>query len=185
MNASDQIQLWREDETAYAQVGPNHLSIVHNAPYSGWEEYVPLIHTALAAYRKVAEPVGLQRVGLRYVNRIVFDNPLVALERWFAYHLQTPEEAGGELNAMVSFAAISQFAFDEGRVLLTQQLASGGGDPDGNAVCLLDLDCGTTQPAIVALDAVGNWLDNTHTIIKQGFETAITSDLRERFQPIE
>ena len=184
MNASDQIQLWREDETAYAQVGPNHLSVVHNAPYSGWEEYVPLIHTALAAYQKVAGPAGLQRIGLRYVNRIVFDDPFVTLERWFAYHLQTPKEIGNQPSAMVSFAAISQYAFDDGRVLLTQQLASAGGDPSGNAVCLLDLDCGTTQPGIVPLDAVGSWLDNTHTIIKQSFESSIKPELRERFQPI-
>jgi len=184
MNVSDQIQLWREDETAYAQVGPNQLSIVHNAPYSGWEEYVPLIDAAVAAYRKVAAPSGLQRVGLRYINRIVFDAPSVQLDSWFEYHLKRPEAVGNQKNTMVSFAAISQYAFDEERVLLTQQLASGGQDPSGGAVCLLDLDCSTTQPGIVTLDGMVSWLDNAHTIIKQSFESSIKPELRERFQPI-
>ena len=68
--------------------------------------------------------------------------------------------------------------------MLTQQLASGGADTTGGAICLLDLDCSTTQPGIVALDVVAPWLDNAHTIIKQGFESSIKPELRERFQPI-
>jgi len=184
MNASDQVQLWREDDTAYTQVGPNQLSIVHNAPYPGWEEYVPLIDTALAAYKRVAAPNGLQRVSLRYINRIVFDDPFVNLDRWFEYLIKAPDQIGDQPNAMVSFAAISQYAFEEGRVLLTQQLASGGADTTSGAVCLLDLDCGTTQPGIVTLDGMVSWLDNAHTIIKQSFESSIKPELRERFQPI-
>lgn len=184
MNAPDNIQLWREDERAYAQVGPNQLTVVHIAPYSGWEDYVPLIESALAAYRKVAEPTGLQRVGLRYVNRIVFDEPLVQLDKWFEYLIKKPDTVADQLNGMVSFAAISQYAFDDGRVLLTQQLASGGSDPTEGAICLLDLDCSTTQPEVVHLNDVTTWLDNTHTIIKQAFESSIKLELRERFDPI-
>ena len=36
----------------------------------GWEEFAPRIAAALEAYRKVVEPNGINRVGVRYINQI-------------------------------------------------------------------------------------------------------------------
>ena len=67
-------------EKAYAQLGPDFLAVNHLAPYPGWEAFVPLIRQAFLAYRDKAHPSGLRGMGLRYINRIVFPSPSMAIE---------------------------------------------------------------------------------------------------------
>ena len=68
---NQRVQLMAENATRIASVGESQLTVHMLSPYIGWDHFRPMIVDALAAYREVAEPEGVTRIGLRYVNRIV------------------------------------------------------------------------------------------------------------------
>ena len=52
------------------QVGPHFLAVNHLQPYPHWQSFKSLIFDNLHFYRRVANPTGFKRIGLRYINRI-------------------------------------------------------------------------------------------------------------------
>src|SRR5215217_7825776 len=53
----------REDEKVLMRVGPDVFSVHHLQPYSDWETLRGYIERALDAYRQVARPSGVRRLG--------------------------------------------------------------------------------------------------------------------------
>ena len=81
------LRFWREDtEDGLILVAPNKLSISHYPPYPSWNGFYPIIRQAFDAYRLIAHPKGLARIGLRYINEISFDDSAVELEDYFEYY---------------------------------------------------------------------------------------------------
>ena len=74
------VQLFTKAGTRIVGVGPDVLSIHMLRPYQdpldfekgGWEEFRPRIADALEAYREVASPGRVNRVGVRYINKYGF-----------------------------------------------------------------------------------------------------------------
>ena len=72
------IMLANGDGTRMIGVGGDIVSVHMMEPYqtpsspekSGWEEFQPRIKQALNAYWNVAIPLGVTRIGIRYINRI-------------------------------------------------------------------------------------------------------------------
>ena len=67
------VQLLAEKGTRIIGIGTDQLSVHMLRPYTKWEEFQPRIMQALDAYREVASPEGVTRLGLRYINRIVIN----------------------------------------------------------------------------------------------------------------
>ena len=71
-------------------VGSDVLSVHMLRPYqdplqpnrSGWDEFEPRISKALKAYWDVAEPIGVCRIGIRYINKIVIPGKTVRVEEY-------------------------------------------------------------------------------------------------------
>ena len=63
------------DNSAVLGIGPNTLSISSLKPYEGWTRFRPRILAGLAAYRSVAKPPQIERMILKYVNRIIAPHP--------------------------------------------------------------------------------------------------------------
>lgn len=68
---NQRVQLLAENATRIASLGESQLTVHMLTPYTGWEHFRPMIVDALKAYGDVAEPEGVTRIGLRYINRIV------------------------------------------------------------------------------------------------------------------
>ena len=68
---NQRVQLLAEQGTKIASLGESQLTVHMLTPYAGWEHFRPMIIDAFDAYRGVAEPEGVTRIGLRYINRIV------------------------------------------------------------------------------------------------------------------
>jgi uncharacterized protein (TIGR04255 family) len=71
------VQLSAENGTRLVGIGEDQLSIHMLRPYTKWENFRPRIIEALNAYRDTVSPEGVNRIGLRYINRIVLpeENP--------------------------------------------------------------------------------------------------------------
>ena len=85
------VQFLGEGGTRIVGVGADQLSVHMLRPYTGWESFRPQIHQALDAYRSIAEPEGITRIGLRYINKISIKAPHDDLTPYFTIPPKFPE----------------------------------------------------------------------------------------------
>ncbi len=178
------VQLVTKDGKRMVGVGQDVLSIHMLRPYqdpsnpkaSGWDEFKPKIVTALKAYESVSEPVGVRRIGIRYINKIVVPEKNVKVEEYLKCALPV---VNGLPDRLSNFMSRVDYAYKDGvHLVLSQGLAGAQTDHIG---FLLDLDViwETTEP--ITLDEA---LEKTHGLRireRDAFESVITDKARELF----
>jgi uncharacterized protein (TIGR04255 family) len=118
---SDSIQFANQEANSLIRVGQNRISVHQVKQYSGWDRFYPQINRALAAYKDLVSPKGIDRIGLRYLNRLTFPQNPADPEDYldFCVHigLGLPQRYNRQ------FVSVD-FPFDNERDLLRLQLAS-------------------------------------------------------------
>lgn len=180
--SAERMQFFRADESALVQVGPHFLAINHLQPYPHWPGFKSLIFDNLDLYRRVANPVGFNRIGLRYINRIAIPETSLDLQQYFDFGPRLPASlAQSPMDVLLLRVGFPHDA-DGGRLLLT--LASAPDAQEGSAAFILDLDFVTpAAPALWLADALA-WVESAHDHIEAAFEACITDRLRELFEEI-
>lgn len=175
---ADRMQFLREDEKAFVQVGPDLLAVNHLAPYPTWEGFAPLIQDALKAHVAVAQPKGLRRIGLRYINQLEIPGETVDLDQYLNFR---PFVGPGLPQLLHGFILGIQTPYDEERDMLRLQLTTIESKAAGTSSLLLDMDYYLARPEGVALDASFDWLEHAHTRVQSAFENCLTDKLRGLF----
>lgn len=182
----DRIQFLREDGNALVQVSPNILAVNHLKPYPSWEVFKPMIMEALETYQNIANPKGLQRIGLRYINRI--EIPLgeqeteVELSDFFEFY----PYIGKRLPQVIfNFRMATKTRFHDSRDILLLQLSSVLTENSDSVVFLLDLDHSLAKPNEVRLQGVSEWLEEAHERVEEDFEGSIKDRLRVLFGEVK
>ncbi len=104
------LKMESHDKTEVVQVAAHRLVVSKLRPYSSWGEFRPLIMRAFRSYLGVAQPAGLYRMGLRYINRLNLPQEPAQLEDYLEYYPFT----GPELPSMMdSFLVGATFPFGE------------------------------------------------------------------------
>lgn len=182
------VQLLTNSGTRIVGVGPDVLSIHMLRPYQdpldsekeGWEEFRLRIIGALEAYRQVASPNAVNRVGVRYINKIVIPlNSAGANIRVEDYLKCAYLEIEGLPEDYENFVSRVEYVYDDGaRLVLTYGLLSAASN---RLECLLDLDViWHTEP----LDDWGtpfNIADDLHERAGSAFEAVLTDKARDLF----
>ena len=179
------VQLLTTNGKRMVGVGADVMSVHILRPYqnaptpqeSGWQEFQPRISAALDAYWQVAEPVGVSRVGIRYVNRIVIPQDTINIDDYLKCALPLVTGLPERLTNFVSRVA---YAYADGVQLILSQ-GSIKGTP-GSMSFLLDLDViwegtGSTASRAKALDVV----DDLRKREREAFEAVITDKTRDLF----
>jgi uncharacterized protein (TIGR04255 family) len=179
VRTSPRWQFLRDDEKALIQVETNLLSVNHLKPYPTWAEFLPLVRQGFDGYRVVAEPKGLHRIGLRYINQIEITGNQIVLEEYFnffpALNWQTPEQS------FVAFSTGVHIPFDEMHNILKLQMAgSTSNDPD-TLIVSLDIDYFTGKSGEVGFDQAFDWLEQAHHRVEEAFEGCLTDSLKKTF----
>ena len=178
---TDRIQFLRDDEKALVQVGADLLSINHLEPYPSWDEFQPLISLAFDAYRQAAKPVGIRRIGLRFINKIVFPSWKIELSKYMNFYPSTI----GLGDPIESFMAGAVRSYEKGRDNLRVQLTSAEPEAPGHAAMIFDLDYFMAQMGLIDLDTAMDWVEVAHTNVISTFEACITQASRDMFEPEE
>ena len=88
------FQFLQEDEKQLVQVRGQGFSFNRLAPYSSLDDYLPEMERTWGLFAKLASPVQIRGVSLRYINRILL--PLTAgavkLEEYFKICPRLPDE---------------------------------------------------------------------------------------------
>ena len=178
ISASQRMQFIRPDNSALLQISRNIFTVNHLKPYSTWEKFRPLILKNLDLYLGVVKPKGFKRLGLRYINKIEFENVPIELTDYFQYYPFIPEkipQLHDQYNCQV------EIPFNSRRDLL--RLATGSTNPEApnKIAILLDLDYIMMKPETVTIEEFPEWLENAHTVIEETFEACVTEKCRRLF----
>lgn len=179
LKSSPRWQFLQADERALIQIEANLLSVNHLSPYPTWLEFLPLIREAFDTYRAVAEPKGIHRIGLRYINQIEIVGQQVTLEEFFNFFPTLNWQAPGQ--SFVAFSTGVHIPFDEARDILKLQMSSGASNnPDALGV-LLDIDYFTGKSGEVGFDQAFDWIEQAHNRVEEAFEGCLTDSLKKTF----
>lgn len=178
------VQLMSVDGTRMVGVGPDTLSIHMLRPYqntpdlqeSGWNEFEPRISEALNAYWSVAKPVGVGRVGLRYINKIVTPETTVRVEDYLKCALPV---VAGLPDHLTNFICRIEYSYDDNqKLILSQGLVNHHLE---HIAFLLDLDVIWNGDVPIAKDTALEKASELRALEREAFETVITDKARELF----
>jgi len=178
----DSLHFLSEDEKVLVQISPHLLAVSHFVPYPGWNGYRPIIEQALAAYQEVASPNGIARVGLRYINRVVFDSERVDLEEYFEFYPFVGKRLPDDFN---SFMVGIEVARSDARDFLRLQMTTGSPEVPGTVPIIIDLDFYLGQPGKVEVGEEVDWLEQAHSQLEAAFEGCLRDTARERFGEVK
>lgn len=176
--APPRVQFLNQGETVLVQLAPDLLVVNQLKPYPGWIKFKSLIIDTFNVYREIANPKGIKRIGLRYINIFEFTSKNLRLDEYFNYYPFIPETMP---KALSSFLVRSEFPYSDEKEVLILQLASIiPRDPDLSSL-VLDLDYAMIAPEYISLDDIEEWVEKAHDEIERTFETTINDKARDLF----
>ncbi len=159
-------------------LGTDVLSVNLLRPYpeDGWESFRPRIETALCAYSEVAKPIGVSRIGVRYVNKIVLPKNQIKAGIYFQHNLPS---GTGLPNTVAGFISRVEYAYDDSiKLILTQATVE---SPEGQLALLLDIDVIWESTEAKGLDETIALVNDLHHREGEAFEAIITDAARQLF----
>jgi uncharacterized protein (TIGR04255 family) len=177
---TQRVQLVAEKGTRIVGISADHLSVHMMRPYSSWEEFRPMILDALRAYRKIANPEGINRIGLRYINRINIPYSNVKLEDYFTRPPIFPELK--QPTRKRAFLDRKEAEFVDRAIRMVVTFADTEPKLPEMSSYLLDIDIlWTSGIELIPLSAIGKALDEMKARERQVFESLITDQSRRLF----
>lgn len=181
IRTSERVLLFTPDRKMLVQIGPHLLVVNALKPYPGWQRFKPRIELTWRALQNVIEVKGLQRIGLRYINRVELPLQNADLGEYFEFY---PHVGSRLPQKMTSFIAKGEFPYVAERDLCRVQLT-----PAPNATKMsaftLDIDYFLNRPRVVEASAVIDWVEEAHGRVEEIFEGCITGRLRELFKEVK
>jgi uncharacterized protein (TIGR04255 family) len=171
------VQFPNENGQEIVTLGPASLGVSRLHPYSGWEKFQKQIIEAFNLYKQIANPQGIRRIGVRYIN---FIRP-PDLSTPPSIYLTTPPAELAALGCNLStFSQAYEYAYGDG-AKLTVNIARVQ-DNRENLGFLVDLDTfkdwTVDFPKVNQAITVATDLRNRE---RDAFEALITDAARELF----
>lgn len=167
------------DEKQICQVRRDAFSLSRLAPYDCWESFRDEARRLWKIYRRDLRPQEIERMAVRYINRIDLPLPLEDLSEY----LQTFPQIAGDLPQALS-GLFMQLTIPHGDIQSTLILTEALIDPvrTGVASIVLDIDLFRAEEAPSEDDALWDFFEVLHERKNAVFEGCITAKTRELFQ---
>jgi len=151
------------------QLGPRLLAIHVLKPYPTWSGFKPKIEKAWRSLVETVEVKGVERTGLRYINRIEVMEPSARLEDYFEFYLFFGERLPRDI---VSFIAGSEFVYAGGRDRCRVQLTDAPSDSSERPAFFLDIDYYLARPKAVEKSDALDWVEEAHSRGVNGYHNS-------------
>ncbi|MDQ6970222.1 MAG: TIGR04255 family protein [Mariprofundus sp.] len=152
------------------QLQPNLLTVNVLEPYQGWGMFKPKISAAYEEFGNVGS-FSLERVGLRYVNRMPELDSGLDYSHWLSKSPYVSEVVLNHLNGVHSMVSVP---IDENRLSVTVATES----PQGGAL-FVDIDSSRESVSEYGAHEIGELLDVLHYNLIEAYETLATNELRK------
>ncbi|MCX6670189.1 MAG: TIGR04255 family protein [Methanothrix sp.] len=169
-----------EDKKKLIQVGPRILSINRLKPYHSWSDFKSQINYAFQKLNERVELKGVQRIGLRYVNKIEIptEQGKVDLEKYFDFR---PFCGPNLPQSHANFIAGCLFTYSDERDRCQVQLTDATPEIENALAFLLSIDYFLAKPQSIPITQSMDWIEEAHGVVENLFEGCILPPLREIF----
>lgn len=165
-----------EDGRRLVRVGGAVLTVHILAPYTSWDEFGRQVSEALDPYISLAKPKAINRLGVRYINKIELGPGPVELGDYCTIAVDVPEEQGFRLG---SFFVRTEARFHDGPIRMIRTFASA---PSEQVVLALDIDViDERRQHLIPTPELMDQIDTLRSIEREVFESSITERLRRTF----
>jgi uncharacterized protein (TIGR04255 family) len=172
------MQFLSADEKAIIQVGPDLLALNRLRPYIKWDDFKRLIRLGLQVYREIASPKAIQRIGLRYINRLEVPPGPIEIEDYVLTVPRVPEPVP---QVFATWAQRVEIPFLETNGMMVLQSGSVNADDRTVRAIILDMNLSTLSAAELTIDSCLDWVETSHGEIERTFEACITDKTRALF----
>jgi uncharacterized protein (TIGR04255 family) len=175
-------RLTSADKLHIAQFNRDGFAFSRLAPYRDWEEFSDEALRLWRIHAELAQPNEIERIGLRFINRISLPPEGAAISDFLRMPPQPPATLDLPVVNFVHQDTWDVFGYPY-TLNLTQtiQPATPGG-LSGNFL-ILDIDVGTTQPCAPTLDAIEPRLAEMRWLKNKAFFGSITDQVVQSLSP--
>jgi len=182
INIINMARFLSKDKKTIIQVGQNTLSINRLQPYVNWSEFSSLIQYAFNILSRKVVLNSIQRVGLRYINRIEIPQKSVILDDYFKFR----PFFGDELQRNYSgFMVGCMFPFFGGRDSCKVELTNVVPENKDASAFMLDIDYSLIKPQGIRVEQSLEWVDKAHEEVEKIFEGCISNQLKDLFEEVK
>ncbi len=176
------MQYKSKDGKEIIRVAPNFVSAHRLPPYPTWEAFFPIAKRAFETFRYIVQPKGIERVGVRYIDRIEIPQTSFELSEYLMIYPQKPEGIGRSIGRLFMRLEIP---FNEGRDVLVIMIHNPLGSPAGKTWIILDWDYALVQPSKLKMDSILSWVEEAHDRVIEAFEKSISDASRQLFEEVK
>ena len=180
IRTSERLLFFTEDRKMLVQIGPRLLTVNALKPYPHWEGFKPRIEMAWKSLQASVEVLGLEHMGLRYINHIELPAHGGELAEYFEFYPFVGQRLPQQ---MVSFLAGVEFSYADDRDHCRVQFTPIPGS-EGKNLFMLDIDYFLARPGAVKPAEALAWVEEAHSRVEEVFEGCITDKLREMFEEV-
>lgn len=175
--APPRMQFFKRDKSALVQIAPDLLVNNQLTPYPTWGLFKPSIIENLDNYNKIACPKAIKRIGLRYINKIIFEKESNELSDYFELFLNVPRELP---QSQTDFTIRLEIPYLENdRMLIT--LGKSYPQQNEGVSIILDLYYISINQENINIDNFSDWLEQAHVSIETAFEACLKDKTRISF----
>ena len=172
----------RSDRSQLVQLTSNFITVNQLKPYCGYEKFRKDTENVLRTFITVASPEATNRIGVRYINRIVIPGLRFDLSTYFKFMPQIPVEVTEDIRGVVLQV---QFSPKNNRHLITASLRSDIASEELGSVFFLDIYDILEVNNESNLGYILEVIDEAHDNIEGVFEGFITAKSRKLFQEVK
>lgn len=166
------------DDTGLVAVGPNVLSAHVKQPYPGWIIFRNRIADALKEYISIANPTGIRKIGLRYINQVTISEPQPNVAEYFS---TPPANVLPDELVIDNFLSRNEYIYQDEPIRVVINFARAESSSKESAY-LLDIDLVWQWPADpLPIESVMNKVDELRRRERVIFERLITDQSRSLF----
>lgn len=179
MRTDERMLFLTDDRKMFVQIGKRLVAINCLQPYPAWDVFKQKIDEVFGVLKNNVELRGIQRVGLRYINRVDLPRRVLKLEEYFSFY---PHKGEGLPKNIANFNMICVFPFHEGQEVCRVQLRDAKPQDDTSVAVMLDLDYCSAVPNKVPVVRTLEWVEGAHQKVVNVFEGCISDKLRDIFR---
>jgi uncharacterized protein (TIGR04255 family) len=170
------------DKKAMIQVGERVLLVSRLTPYQSWSDFNNHIRYAFKVLSQKVIINSIQRIGLRYINRIVVPKKDMRLDDYFEFR---PFLGEGLRKPYTSFIVGCIFPFNNDNDSCKVELSQAVAESNDVSAFMLDIDYSLSKPQSIEVNQSLEWVDKAHEEIEGIFESCISRSLRELFGEVK
>ena len=182
--ASAQQQLWgykftSASEKSIWQSRRDGFTFSQLAPYTSWEPFRDAARRLWRLFRERTQPIAIERLAVRYVNRIDIPFSSVDLKEFFRTSPEISPDLPQELSSYFMQLCLPQLDLN-GQVLINQTIIPP--PSEGVVSVVLDIDLYSDRNVPDSEESVWEFFEKLHVRKNEIFEACITDKTRRLFE---